>query len=141
LVSSHHPFTRPHDEDLALLDKSPEKVRSYAYDLALNGFEIGGGSLRIFNDALQKKIFKILGVSDEDVKERFGHMLEAFTYGVPPHGGIAFGLDRLIAILQGEENIREVIAFPKTGDAKDLMMGAPSQLPEESLKEAHIKIR
>lgn len=140
LSASHHPFTRPNDEDLAFLDTAPEKVRSYAYDMALNGFEIGGGSLRIFDHALQKKIFQILGVTDEDINIRFGHMLEAFTYGVPPHGGLAFGLDRLIALLQGEENIREVIAFPKTGDARDLMMGAPSPLPEAALREAHIKI-
>jgi len=141
LVSEHHPFTRPKDEDLELLDKSPEKVRSYAYDLALNGFEVGGGSMRIFDHALQKKIFQILGVSDEDINIRFGHILEAFTFGVPPHGGIALGLDRLVAILQGEDNIREVIAFPKTGDARDLMMGAPSELPDSALKDANIKIR
>lgn len=141
LVASHHLFTRPKDEDLELLNTEPEKARSYAYDMVLNGFEIGGGSLRIFNHALQKKIFQILGLSEEDINIRFGHMLEAFTYGVPPHGGFAFGLDRLIAILQGEENIREVIAFPKTGDAKDLMMGAPSVLPDETLSEAHIKVK
>jgi aspartyl-tRNA synthetase len=141
LGSAHHPFTRPKDEDLHLLDSSPDKVRSYAYDLALNGFEVAGGSLRIFDHALQKKIFQVLGLNDEDINIRFGHLLEAFTYGVPPHGGIAPGIDRLIAILQGEENIREVIAFPKTGDAKDLMMGAPSPLPDSALSDAHIKIR
>ena len=141
LVSAHHPFTRPQDSDLELLDSAPEKVKAHAYDLALNGFEVAGGSLRIFDHALQKKIFQILGVTDEDINLRFGHMLEAFTYGVPPHGGIAFGLDRLIAILQGEENIREVIAFPKTGDAKDLMMGAPSPLPDPILDDVHIKLR
>jgi len=141
LSSSHHPFTRPKDEDLSMLDSNPEKVRSCAYDLALNGFEVGGGSLRIFDHALQKKIFQILGVNDEDINVRFGHILEAFTYGVPPHGGIAFGIDRLIALFQGEENIREVIAFPKTSDAKDLMMGAPSSLPDSSLSDANIRIR
>jgi len=141
LTSAHHPFTRPQDNDLELLDSAPEKVKAYAYDLALNGFEVAGGSLRIFDHALQKKIFQILGVSEEDINIRFGHILEAFTFGVPPHGGIAFGLDRLIAILQGEENIREVIAFPKTGDAKDLMMGAPSTLPEQALSDVHIKIK
>ena len=139
LVSTHHPFTRPQDEDLKLLDKSPEKVRSFAYDLVLNGFEIGGGSLRIFDGALQKKIFEILGLDEKEINSRFGHMLEAFTFGVPPHGGLALGLDRLYAILQNEENIREVIPFPKTGDAKDLMMGAPSPLPEQALKDVHIK--
>ncbi len=141
LTASHHPFTRPQDSDLGLLDSAPEKVKAYAYDLALNGFEVAGGSLRIFDHALQKKIFQILGVTDEDINIRFGHMLEAFTYGVPPHGGIAFGLDRLIAILQGEENIREVIAFPKTGDARDLMMGAPSSLPDSALSDVHIKVK
>jgi len=141
LVSSHHPFTRPKTEDLGLLESDPTKVRSHAYDMVLNGFEIGGGSLRIFEHALQKKIFEILGLTDEDINIRFGHMLEAFTFGVPPHGGLAFGLDRLIAVLQGEENIREVIAFPKTGDAKDLMMGAPSSLPETSLNDVHIKLK
>jgi aspartyl-tRNA synthetase len=141
LVSSHHPFTRPLDEDMALLENAPEKVRAFAYDLALNGFEVGGGSLRIFDAILQKKIFEILGAGEEDIKERFGHMLEAFTFGVPSHGGIALGLDRLLAILQGEENIREVMAFPKTGDARDLMMGAPSPMPESALKEANIKLK
>ncbi len=141
LVSTHHLFTRPKAEDVGLLETEPLKVRSHAYDMVLNGFEVGGGSLRIFEHALQKKIFEILGLTEEDINIRFGHMLEAFTFGVPPHGGLAFGLDRLIALLQGEENIREVIAFPKTGDAKDLMMGAPSQLPDSVLSEVHIKIR
>ncbi len=141
LGSVHHPFTRPKAEDIELLESDPLKVRSYAYDLAMNGFEIGGGSLRIFDHALQKKIFQVLGLTEEDINMRFGHMLEAFTYGVPPHGGLAFGLDRLIAILQGEDNIREVIAFPKTGDAKDLMMGAPSVLPEQALSDVHIKLK
>jgi aspartyl-tRNA synthetase len=141
LASSHHPFTRPLDEDMELLEKTPEKVRAYAYDLVLNGFEVGGGSLRIFDGSLQKKIFEILGLSEEEIRSRFGHMLEAFTFGVPPHGGIALGLDRLLAILQGEQNIREVIAFPKTGDARDLMMGAPSELPQKALDEVHIKLK
>lgn len=141
LTSSHHPFTRPMDEDLHLLDSEPEKVRSFAYDLVLNGFEIGGGSLRIFKKDLQKKIFEILGLEQEEIQSRFGHILEAFTFGVPPHGGIALGLDRLIAILQNQENIREVIAFPKTGDARDLMMGAPASMPEDALNEANIKIK
>lgn len=140
LVSNHHPFTRPQDEDLELLEKDPAEVRSYGYDLVLNGFEVGGGSLRIFDHHLQKRIFEILGLSDEEINTRFGHMLEAFTFGVPPHGGIALGVDRLMAILQSEPNIREVIAFPKTSDARDLMMGAPSSLPEERIKEAGIKI-
>jgi len=138
LVSSHHPFTAPKGEDAKLLNTKPENIRAEAYDLVLNGFEIGGGSIRIHNAELQKKIFEILGLSADEVKEKFGHMLEAFEFGAPPHGGIALGLDRLFAILLGEPNIREVIAFPKTGDAKDLMMGAPSPLPEKTLKEANI---
>jgi aspartyl-tRNA synthetase len=141
LVSAHHPFTRPMDEDLAMLQKSPEKVRAYCYDLVLNGYEIGGGSLRIFNAELQKKIFEILGVEENDIKERFGHMLEAFTFGVPPHGGIALGLDRLLMVLQGEDSVREVIAFAKTGDSRDLMMGAPSPMPESALNDVHIKLK
>ncbi|PIT88317.1 MAG: aspartate--tRNA ligase [Candidatus Magasanikbacteria bacterium CG10_big_fil_rev_8_21_14_0_10_36_32] len=141
IVAVHHPFTRPLDEDLNLMDKEPLKVRANAYDLVLNGFEIGGGSLRIFERELQKKVFKILGLSDEETQSRFGHMLEAFTFAPPPHGGIALGLDRLIMLLSGEENIREVMAFPKTGDARDLMMGAPSPMPESALKEAHIKLK
>lgn len=141
LVSAHHPFTRPMDEDLSMLDKTPEKVRAYCYDLVLNGYEVGGGSLRIFQADLQKKIFEILGVAEQDIKERFGHMLEAFTFGVPPHGGIALGLDRLLMILQGEESVREVIAFAKTGDSRDLMMGAPSPMPESALDDVHIKLK
>jgi len=140
LVSGHHPFTAPKENDVKDLEKNPEKVKAKAYDLVLNGWEIGGGSIRINEEKLQEKVFKILGLSSKEIKKRFGHILEAFTYGVPPHGGIALGIDRLIMVLAGEANIREVIAFPKTADAKDLMMGAPSELPEEQLKEAHIKI-
>ena len=141
LVSAHHPFTRPLDEDLPMLEKSPEKVRAYCYDLVLNGYEVGGGSLRIFQAELQKKIFEILGVEEKDIQERFGHMLEAFTFGVPPHGGIALGLDRLMMLLQGEDSVREVIAFAKTGDSRDLMMGAPSPMPESALNDVHIKLK
>lgn len=140
LTATHHLFTRPYDEDIKLLDKEPEKARAQSYDLVLNGFEIGGGSIRIHEKDLQEKIFEILEISNEDAKRRFGHMLEAFQFGAPPHGGIAIGLDRLMAILSNEESIREVIAFPKTGDNRDLMMEAPSSLPEEQLKEVHIKI-
>lgn len=140
IVATHHPFTRPNEEDQALLDSKPLEVRARAYDIVLNGYEIGGGSLRIFEKDLQAKIFELLGLSTEETEQRFGHMLEAFTFSPPPHGGLALGLDRIIALLQGEENIREVIAFPKTGDARDLMMHAPSPLPEESLREAHVKI-
>jgi len=140
LVSSHHPFTMPHKEDIDDIDEHPLDVRAYAYDIVLNGYEVGGGSIRVHDRNLQAKIFRILGISKDDMEKRFGHMLEAFSYGAPPHGGIAPGLDRLAMIFAGEPNIREVIAFPKTSDARDLMMGAPSELPEEQLKEAHIKV-
>ena len=140
LVSSHHPFTMPHKEDIDDLEEHPLDVRAYAYDIVLNGYEVGGGSIRVHDRALQSKIFRLLGVGKDDAEARFGHMLEAFTHGAPPHGGIASGFDRLAAIFAGEPNIREVIAFPKTSDARDLLMGAPSELPEEQLKEAHIKV-
>ena len=140
LGAVHHPFTRPNNDDLNLLDSEPAQARAAAYDIVLNGFEIGGGSLRIFERELQKKVFELLGLSEEEIQSRFGHILEAFTFGPPPHGGIALGLDRIIAILQGEENIREVMAFPKTGDAQDLMMNAPSPLPAQALKDVHIKL-
>ena len=140
LGATHHPFTHPKDEDLELLDKNPEKVKAKAYDLVLNGYEIGGGSIRIHKADLQNKIFQILGLSDKQIKDRFGHILEAFSYGTPPHGGFAFGFDRLVMILAGEPNIREIIAFPKTGDAKDLMMDAPSEIPDGQLRELGIKI-
>lgn len=140
LVSSHHPFTMPHKDDLEDLEEHPLDVRAYAYDLILNGYEVGGGSIRIHDRALQSKIFRLLGVGKDDAEARFGHIFEAFVYGAPPHGGIASGLDRLAAIFAGEPNIREVMAFPKTSDARDLMMGAPSELPEQQLKEAHIKV-
>ena len=139
LVSMHHLFTAPHPEELDLLEKEPIKIRARAYDIVLNGEEIGGGSIRIHQKDLQGKIFKILGLKPEIYKEQFGHMLEAFDLGTPPHGGIALGLDRLLAILLDEPNIREVIAFPKTGDGKDLMMKAPSEVEEKQLKELNIK--
>jgi len=140
LVSCHHPFTMPQLQDIDKLNSEPESVRAYAYDLALNGSEIFGGSIRIHKRDIQNKIFDILGVSPEEKKRRFGHMLEAFEYGAPPHGGIAAGIDRIVAIMAGEDAIREVIPFPKTGDAKDLMMGAPSQITEQQLKDVHIDL-
>jgi aspartyl-tRNA synthetase len=139
--SLHHPFTSPRDEDLALLDSNPGSVRSKAYDLACNGWELGGGSIRIHDAVLQSKVFSLLGISEEDQKLRFGHMLEAFRYGAPPHGGIAHGLDRTVAMLLGETDIREVIAFPKTKSATDLMTGAPAPVPEPQLRELHISVR
>jgi len=137
----HHPFTRPLAEDIDFLQKNPEKVRSEAYDLVLNGSEIAGGSIRIHERKLQSIIFDTLGISKEKAEARFGHMLHAFEFGAPPHGGIAFGLDRLIMIFQNEPNIREIIAFPKNQKARDLMLGAPSELPEDQIGEMHISIR
>lgn len=138
LVSAHHPFTAPKDEDAALLETAPEKVLAKAYDVVLNGYEVGGGSIRIHKRDQQNQIFKVLGISDEDIALRFGHILEAFEYGAPPHGGLAVGFDRLVMILANEPNIREVIVFPKTGDARDPMMGAPSELPKSQIAEANV---
>ncbi|MCF7836585.1 aspartate--tRNA ligase [Candidatus Gracilibacteria bacterium] len=137
LASMHHPFTRP--KNPADLDSDPSQATAEAYDIILNGYEIGGGSVRIHGRDLQKKIFDILKVSDEDAERRFGHILRAFSYGAPPHGGIAWGIDRLAMLFAGEPNIREVIAFPKTNRAEDLMLGAPDLIPDAQLKEANIK--
>jgi len=137
-VSMHHPFTGPLDEDLALMDTDPGKVRAKAYDLVLNGSEIGGGSTRIHDAALQSRIFSLLNISPEDARLRFGFFLEALEYGTPPHGGIALGLDRIVAILAGESSIREVIAFPKTAAATDLMADAPSTVDAKQLRELHL---
>ena len=136
----HHPFTRPHPDDEALLQSDPLAARAIAYDLVLNGNEVGGGSMRIHERALQKKVFDILGITDKDADRRFGHMLRAFEYGAPPHGGIAMGLDRVCMLFADEPNIREVIAFPKDQKAKDLMLGAPSEMPLEQLTELGIAI-
>jgi aspartyl-tRNA synthetase len=137
--SMHHPFTSPHDEDVDMLESDPGSVRAKAYDLVLNGSEIGGGSVRIHDAALQARIFRRLGISDEEAKQQFGFFLEALTYGTPPHGGIALGVDRIVAILAGESSIREVIAFPKTANAIDLMTGAPSPVDAKQLRELHLK--
>ena len=139
--SMHHPFTAPRPEDGPLLGtKETGKVRARAYDLALNGSEIAGGSIRIHRADVQRQVFGLLGISDEDAKARFGFFLEALEYGTPPHGGIAFGLDRIVAILCGESSIREVMAFPKTAQATDLMAGAPSVVDEKQLRELRIKL-
>jgi aspartyl-tRNA synthetase len=138
LDAVHHPFTSPKNPEE--FDKDPANALALAYDIVLNGVEIGGGSIRIHNEKTQKKVFDVLGIKDEDAKRRFGHMLEAFQYGAPPHGGIAWGLDRLVMIFVDEPNIREVIAFPKDQKAKDLMLGAPSQMPKEQIEELHIKV-
>ena len=139
-VSMHHPFTAPHDEDLGRVETQPGQVRAKAYDLVLNGSEIGGGSIRIHDAALQSKIFSLLNISQEEAKLRFGFFLEALEYGTPPHGGIALGLDRLVAILANESSIREVMAFPKTATAVDLMSGAPSPVEPKQLRELHLKL-
>ncbi|MGB9620848.1 MAG: aspartate--tRNA ligase [Brevinematia bacterium] len=136
----HHPFTAPMYEDIPLLDSDPLKVRAQSYDIILNGSEIGGGSIRIHNQNLQRKIFSLIGLSEEEALEKFGFMLEAFKYGAPPHGGIAIGLDRFVSILQGMDSIRDVIAFPKTQKALCLMSGAPSYVEEKQLRELGISI-
>ncbi len=138
-VSMHHPFTSPHDDDMGKLDAEPGAVRAKAYDLVLNGSEIGGGSIRIHDSGLQSRIFSLLNISEEEARLRFGFFLEALEYGTPPHGGIALGLDRMVAILAAEGSIREVIAFPKTAAAVDLMSGAPSPVDQKQLRELHLK--
>ena len=139
----HHPFTQPivenTDDFRKKFDKNPAEILARQYDLALNGFEIAGGSIRIHDPELLSAVFEVMGNKPEEIKKQFGHLLEAFKFGVPPHGGIASGLDRAIAILQNEPNIREVIAFPKTGDGRDLMMDSPSDVSPEQLKELGIK--
>jgi aspartyl-tRNA synthetase len=140
LVASHHPFTMPNLEDMKEYPDEPKKWRALGYDLVLNGFEIAGGSIRIHLRDIQQKVFELLGVGENEIKNRFGHMLEAFEFGAPPHGGIAPGVDRLMAILQNEPNIREVIVFPKTGDSRDLMMDAPNYTSRKSLDQANIEI-
>ena len=139
-TSEHHPFTRPREEDVALLDTAPEKVLSAAYDIVINGYEAGGGSLRIYDQNMQKKIFNILGLTEEDIKRKFGFFVDAFQYGTPPHGGAAFGLDRLTMILSGTENIRDVIAFPKNLNAVCPMSNAPYTVDEQQLKDLGIEI-
>jgi aspartyl-tRNA synthetase len=137
---SHHLFTAPMDEDIPLLDSDPGQARGKQYDLVCNGYEIAGGSIRIHRRELQEKVFSLIGLTIEQARDQFGHMLEAFEYGTPPHGGIAPGIDRFVMLLAGEPNIREVIAFPKSQSAADLMAGAPSPVSAEQLKELHLKL-
>ncbi|MEA3500955.1 MAG: aspartate--tRNA ligase [Candidatus Marinimicrobia bacterium] len=138
--SMHHPFTSPNEEDWKYLESNPEKVKSRGYDVVINGQEIGGGSIRIHSREKQNRIFSALNISDEEVNRKFGFLLDAFEYGAPPHGGIAFGFDRLVSILAGEDTIREVIAFPKTTTAQSLMIGSPDIIDEKQLKELGLKI-
>ncbi|MCL0056849.1 aspartate--tRNA ligase [Dehalococcoidia bacterium] len=139
--SMHHPFTAPRDEDIPLLDSNPGRARSRHYDFVCNGYELSSGSIRIHDSRIQEKIFSLLGYSDEEIRERFGHLLEALEFGAPPHGGIAPGIDRLVMLLAGEDNVREVIAFPKTKSATDLMTNAPNAVSEDQLRELHLRLR
>jgi aspartyl-tRNA synthetase len=135
----HHPFTSPKPEDIPLLDSKPGEVRANAYDMVINGTEIGGGSIRIHDRELQALMFKHLGFSKEEAQKQFGFLMEAFEYGAPPHGGIAFGFDRLVSIFAGLDSIRDVIAFPKNNSGRDVMIDSPSTISEEQLKELNIK--
>lgn len=139
-VAMHHPFTSPMDEDLDKLESDPGACRAKAYDIVINGDEMGGGSIRIHDSEIQSRMFKALGFTAEEAEEKFGFLIEAFRYGAPPHGGLAYGLDRLIMLLTGEKNMRHVIAFPKTQSASDLLTGAPVSLPEKQLEEVHIRV-
>ncbi|WP_215507490.1 aspartate--tRNA ligase [Peptoniphilus sp. EMRHCC_23] len=139
-VAKHHPFTSPMDEDLDKLESDPGACRAKAYDIVINGDEMGGGSIRIHDSEIQSRMFKALGFTKEETEEKFGFLIEAFRYGAPPHGGLAYGLDRLIMLLTGEKNMRHVIAFPKTQSASDLLTGAPVSLSEKQLEEVHIRV-
>lgn len=142
MIAMHHPFTCPLDEDIDKLDQEDKtQLRAKAYDMVLNGYELGGGSVRISDEEVQEKMFKALGMSQETANDKFGYLLEAFKYGVPPHAGLAFGFDRLMMLLTGADNIREVIAFPKNKRARDLLMRAPSVVSEQQLKDVHIEVR
>jgi len=138
-VAAHHAFTRPHDEDVAKLRADPGTVKCHRYDVVLNGFEIGGGSIRIHDPKVQAEVFRAMGIGEEEARSKFGFLLEAFKYGAPPHGGIAIGMDRLSMLLTGSESLRDVIPFPKTQRGTDLMTGAPTEVEDRQLKELHLK--
>jgi aspartyl-tRNA synthetase len=137
----HHPFTAPRESDLALLDSNPGQCLSRAYDMVLNGTELGGGSMRIYRAAVQSKVFELLGISEEEANDKFGFLLEALKFGCPPHGGLAFGLDRLAMLMTGSSSIRDVMAFPKTQSASCPLTNAPSPVDERQLKELNIRLR
>ena len=139
-VAMHHPFTMPMEEDLEYIDSDPGRVRAKAYDIVLNGTELGGGSVRIFNPDIQNKMFEVLGFTPEQAQEQFGFLLTAFKYGVPPHAGLAYGLDRLIMLMAKEDSIRDVIAFPKVKDASDLMTEAPTKVDDKQLEELGLEV-
>ncbi|HEX7069671.1 MAG TPA: amino acid--tRNA ligase-related protein, partial [Rhodothermales bacterium] len=136
----HHPFTSPHPDDVARLEEEPGAARARAYDLVLNGSEIGGGSIRIHDRELQRRMFKLLGIDQEEAQRRFGFLLDAFRFGAPPHGGIAFGVDRLSMWLAGTSNIRDVIAFPKTQSGTEVMVQSPDVVDEHQLRDLHIRV-
>jgi aspartyl-tRNA synthetase len=140
LAAVHHPFTAPHPDDIGLLDRAPERARALAYDVVLNGTELGGGSMRISDPAVQQRVFRLLGIDEETAQRRFGFLLEGLRAGAPPHGGIAFGFDRIAMLLAGAASLRDVIAFPKTTAARALFEDAPSPVPPRDLKELHISI-
>ncbi|MGV2418640.1 MAG UNVERIFIED_CONTAM: aspartate--tRNA ligase, partial [Staphylococcus saprophyticus] len=140
-TAAHHPFTAPKQEDIEKLDSEPENAQANAYDVVLNGYELGGGSIRIHNGELQAKMFEVLGFTEEQAQEQFGFLLDAFKYGAPPHGGIALGLDRLVMLLTGRTNLRDTIAFPKTASATCLLTDAPSEVSENQLEELSLRIR
>jgi len=140
LTYAHHPFTRPFADDMSFVEDRPYDVRAHAYDVVCNGYELGGGSLRIYDPATQERVFQLLGMPLDLIRARFGTLLQAFTYGVPPHGGIAPGIDRIVMMLGGTDNIRDVIAFPKTQSMSDLMLGAPSEVDQKQLEELHIRV-
>jgi aspartyl-tRNA synthetase len=137
----HHPFTSPKEEDVRLLETKPGEVRANAYDLVINGIEIGGGSIRFHNDVLQQKIFKVMGFSEEEAEKQFGFLMNAFKYGAPPHGGVAFGFDRWVALFAGADSIRDVIAFPKNNAGRDVMNDAPSAIKKVQLDELMIELK
>src|SRR5690606_33916729 len=136
----HHPFTAPKPEDMELLNTDPAKVRANAYDMVINGTEVGGGSIRIFNQDIQARMFKLLGFSEEEARKQFGFLMDAFTYGAPPHGGIALGFDRLVSIFAGLDSIRDVIAFPKNNSGRDVMIDSPASIDDKQLNELQIRV-